>query len=83
MAKGSWRRNAPKTKAERRALLARCGSRAFLQPGKLKFPIMRKHGPCVVDCAGLKAAKSRASQYGHRAVAKKATAKASRAACGR
>lgn len=78
---GGWQRNAPRTKGERRALLARCGARAFLQPAKLKFPIMRKGGPCVPDCEGLRAAKLRAAQYGHRAVEKKADAKGSRAAC--
>jgi hypothetical protein len=77
----SWRSRAPKTKRERRALLARCGAKAFLQPSKLKFPIMAKRGPCVPDCAGLRAAKSRAAQYGHRTVAKKAEAKGKRASC--
>lgn len=76
-----WRARAPKLRSERRALLARCGSRAFLQPSKLKFPIMAKSGPCVVDCEALRAAKSRAAQFGHSAVAKKAESKGKRAAC--
>jgi hypothetical protein len=67
-----WAKRAPKTKAERKALKARCGAGAFLQPGKLAFPIMAKTGPCVPDCEGLRAAKSRAAQFGHRAIAKRA-----------
>lgn len=76
-----WRKLAPKSPSERRALLARCGKRAFLQPSKLKFPIMRKTGPCVVDCEGLRAAKARAAQYGHTSIAKKAEAKGKRGSC--
>lgn len=74
----SWSRRAPKTKVERKALLARCGRKAFLDPANLKFPIMAKSGPCVPDCAGLKAAKSRAGQF-HRRKIKAKAARAGRA----
>lgn len=76
-----WRRRAPKTKSEREALYARCGAKAFLDPKKLKFPIMAKSGSCVVDCEGLRAAKSRAGQYKHRKVKAKAARMGKRAAC--
>lgn len=57
-----WSKLAPKTVNERRALLRRCGRKAFLDPDNLKYPIMAKSGPCVVNCKGLRAAKSRAGQ---------------------
>lgn len=76
-----WRKHAPKTKSQREALFARCGRRAFLQPDKLKFPIMRKTGPCVPDCEGIRAAKSRAGQYHHRGVKAKANRLGKTAAC--
>jgi hypothetical protein len=76
-----WRRRAPHTKSERRALMARCGSKAFLDPKHLKFPIMAKNGPCVPDCEGIRAAKSRAAQFHHRKAKAKATRLGSRAAC--
>jgi hypothetical protein len=76
-----WRKLAPKTPHERRALLARCGAKAFLDPKNLKFPVMAKTGPCVVDCEGLRAAKSRAAQYKHRKVGAKAKRLGKRAAC--
>lgn len=58
-----WSKRAPKTKAQRRALLARCGRAAFLQPDKLKYPVMAKDGPCVIDCRGLRAALSWGARY--------------------
>jgi hypothetical protein len=76
-----WQKLAPKTPNERRALLARCGAKAFLDAKNLKFPVMAKHGPCVVDCEGLRAAKSRAKQYHHPKVAAKANRLGKRAAC--
>ena len=76
-----WRRRAPKTPTERRELLARCGAKAFLDPKNMKFPVMAKTGPCVVDCEGLRAAKSRARQYHHGKVATKASRMGKRAAC--
>ena len=61
-AKG-WSKRAPKTKKQRDALFQRCGSAAFLDAKNLKYPVMAKSGPCVLDCAGIRAALSRAGQY--------------------
>jgi len=76
-----WRKLAPKIPSERRALLARCGAKAFLEPKKLKFPIMAKTGPCVVDCEGLRTAYARAKQFRHTKAAAKAKRLGKRAAC--
>ena len=76
-----WRAAAPKTLEQRRRLLARCGKRAFLDPANLKYPVMAKSGPCVIDCRGLRAAKSRAGQYHHRSLEKKATRLGRRVSC--
>jgi len=81
VAKRGWSRRAPKTKREREALYARCGAKAFLDPKNLKFPVMAKAGPCKPDCAGVKAARSRAKQYRRGKIAGKAKRLASRAAC--
>lgn len=67
-----WGKLSPKTVSERRALLARCGVKAFLSPSKLKFPVMGKTGPCVVDCEGLRSALARAAQFKHPSAEKKA-----------
>jgi len=76
-----WRKLAPKTTGERRVLLARCGAKAFLDPKNLKFPVMAKTGPCVVDCEGLRAAKARAAQFKHRKISAKAERLSRRTAC--
>lgn len=76
-----WRARAPKTQQQRRKLHARCGNKAFLDPKNLKYPVMAKSGPCVIDCQGLRAAKSRAGQYHHRKLEKKADRLAKSAAC--
>jgi hypothetical protein len=76
-----WRKAAPKIPSERRALLARCGKKAFLEPSKLKFPIMPKHGACRPDCEGLRSAFARANQYGHTTIAARARKKAKAARC--
>jgi hypothetical protein len=76
-----WGKRAPKTKKQREALLKRCGPGAFLDPKNLKYPIMPKSGKCVIDCQGLRAAKSRAGQYHHRKLERKASKLASSAAC--
>ena len=57
-----WHKVSPKTMKQRRQLFDRCGRKAFLDPKNLSFPIIAKSGPCVVDCQGLLAAKSRAAQ---------------------
>jgi hypothetical protein len=54
-----WAKRAPSRVSARRELKKRCGAKAFLLPGELKYPIMAKSGPCTIDCQGLRAAKSR------------------------
>jgi hypothetical protein len=60
MPRKKWSQIAPKTVGQRRALLKRCGRKAFLDPDNLTYPIMAARGPCVPNCEGLKAARSRA-----------------------
>ena len=76
-----WRKRAPHLLSERRALKARCGAKAFLDPKRLKFPIVAKSGGCAVDCAGLEAAIRRAGQFKHRKVEAKGKRMGKRAAC--
>lgn len=76
-----WAKRAPKLVSERRALLARCGAKAFLDPKRLKFPIMAKSGACIVDCQGLRVAKARAAQFHHRTMVAKADKVGDRSAC--
>jgi len=81
-----WRSVAPHLRSEKEALYERCGAKAFLapnkrDPGKSKFPVMAKHGPCEVDCRGLRAAKSRAAQYHHGKAKAKANRLGKSAAC--
>lgn len=77
-----WRARSPRTITERRQLRARCGTKAFLLPAKLKFPVVPKRGPgCAVDCQGLRAAKARAAQLGYKTVARKADRMGRAAAC--
>ena len=78
-AKG-WARRAPKKPKDRRELLYRCGARAFLDPKKMKYPIMGKNAPCVIDCTGVRAAESRAGRYAPR-LATKAKKIGRRAGC--
>jgi hypothetical protein len=70
-AKG-WGSRAPKTVGERRALRARCGPRAFLDPEGLRFPVIAKRGRCLLDCQGLKAALGRAKARRYRSIVAKA-----------
>lgn len=83
-AKG-WGKVAPKTRSARRRLLARCGRKAFLQPGakpEPKYPVVSKYTrDCKPDCRGLLAAKRRADQYDHPSLARKAQRMAKQAGC--
>jgi hypothetical protein len=72
-----WR--GPKTKRARRAQAARCGSKCFLQPKRLGFPVC--DAACKPSCAGLRAAFSRARQTHRPAVAKAATRLACKLSC--
>jgi hypothetical protein len=62
-----WSRVAPKHVGDRSALLAKCGHRCFLGPGKT-FPICPRLGTessnnCKVDRRGVVAAYSRAREW--------------------
>ena len=83
-----WSRIAPKTVGERSAVLAKCGRRCFLGPGKT-FPICARLGSgsgsgsartCKVDRRGVAAAYSRAREWAAITARKKgSSAKAARA----
>jgi hypothetical protein len=76
-----WKRRAPKSSADRRHLRDRCGSSAFLVPGRLKYPVMAKAGPCQLDCIGLRAAALRAQLQRRPQLAAKARRIAKRSKC--
>jgi hypothetical protein len=61
-----WSRIAPKSIGDRRAVLAKCGRRCFLGPGK-SFPICARlgsgSGSCKIDRRGVAAAYSRAREW--------------------
>jgi hypothetical protein len=80
-----WSRVAPKSVGDRRDVLAKCGRRCFLGPGK-SFPICARlgsgsgTGPCKIDRRGVAAAYSRAREWAAITARKKRTSmKAARA----
>jgi len=58
-----WGAKKPNTQAERKELKKKCGSKCFLSPKDLKFPICGTD--CVEDCNALVAAKIRGAQWGY------------------
>ena len=70
-----WSRVAPKTVGERSALMAKCGRRCFLGPGKT-FPVCARlgagPGSCKIDRRGVAAAYSRAREWASITARKKA-----------
>jgi hypothetical protein len=76
-----WARAKPKTKAQRTALYARCGARAFLDPKRLKYPVVAAGGGCQPDCRGIRSAKSRAAAQHKPRIVKKADRIAASVAC--
>lgn len=66
-----WSKQAPKLRSERKTMLSKCGSKCFLLPTKMKFPICSKN-TCKLSCKGIVSAKIRASQWKYRDVAKQA-----------
>ena len=66
-----WAKASPKTKKSRRSVKSKCGSRCFLLPSELKFPVC--DSSCKVSCRGLVSAKVRAGQYKYKAVYNKAS----------
>lgn len=71
-----WKRQSPHRKSEKRLLLDRCGSKAFLMPKSLKFPVVSvsqaRNRKCAISPKGTLAAYQRAQQYGYPGIAKKA-----------
>ena len=68
-----WRAQAPHSINPRRKLMERCGEGAFLEPKKLKFPIVpAKSKVCKPSCKGIESALVRAKQNKHPSAAKKA-----------
>lgn len=76
----SWSKIAPKTKTQRKTVASKCGKKkCFLLPEKLKFPICNKE--CQVSCQGLRAAKTRAAQWGYQSVYNAVTKKSQTKKC--
>jgi hypothetical protein len=79
-----WSRVAPRTIGDRSAVLAKCGRRCFLGPGKT-FPICQRLGAgnaktCKIDRRGVQAAYSRAREWASITARKKGSSmKAARA----
>ena len=57
-----WSKMSPKLISQRRKMKRVCGSKCFLQPGKLAYPICPK-GSCKINCKGLSAAYVRSRQW--------------------
>ena len=55
-----WREMKPHTKRQRKSMLKKYGSRCFLLPKELKYPICNKYTG-KIECVGLAAAQSRAA----------------------
>lgn len=58
-----WDKSKPKKRSDRKKLSKRCGSKCFLSPKDLKYPICSKSGDCAIQCSGLVAAKARSAQH--------------------
>lgn len=71
-----WSNVAPKTVSDRSALMAKCGRRCFLGPGKT-FPVCARlgsgSGDCKIDRRGVVAAYSRAREWASITARKKRT----------
>lgn len=79
-----WARVAPKLRSQRRKLKEKCGSKCFLSPKDLKFPVCKKtsrKGKCNASCSGILSAYRRARQYKHSAIANKALRLAKKKRC--
>ena len=70
-----WGALSPKKGRGRNELYEKCGSKCYMDPENLKFPICPDlkftKGKCVLDRRGLQAAKQRAQQYGYTKIADK------------
>src|SRR4029079_15298383 len=71
-----WAASAPQKGTERHLLKQKCGNKAFLLPEREAYPVMdalrNTNAKCVYRCEALNAAKNRARQYHHPAIANKA-----------
>ena len=68
-------RKALRKTTNRKALLERCGEKAFLKPDELKFPIVSMFSSsCEPNCKMLYAAYTRANQWGYSDIAARAAA---------
>jgi hypothetical protein len=78
-----WTALAPRSTNPRRNLKSKCGSKCFLSPRDLKYPICSKNTKsCKPDCRGLLAAKIRSSQSGRApSIARKADSIGRRMKC--
>jgi hypothetical protein len=65
-----WARASPKRGKQREKLLSKCGSKSFLSPKNLKFPVMTSD--CKYSPAGLQSAYNRAKQWNYPKIAAKA-----------
>jgi hypothetical protein len=65
-----WGNKSPNRKWKRREMYAKYGSRCFLSPKNLKFPICDRNG--LIDRRGVESAYVRAKQYKYADVARKA-----------
>lgn len=74
--KRSWHEMAPKRGRERAAMKSKCGATCFLDAKNLKYPVCpmskARRPICRRNALGLKAAASRAGQYHHPALVRKA-----------
>lgn len=70
-----WSSASPQKGKERQELFNRCGSKCFLLPQSLGYPVcdsLRLNKTCKFNCSGILAAKIRANQFHKRSVAKSA-----------
>ena len=52
----AWMTRKPKTTRDREDLNDVCGTKCFLQPAALKYPVCSKDNTCKIDCDGVRAA---------------------------
>jgi hypothetical protein len=52
----AWMTRKPKTTRDREDLYEACGTKCFLQPKVLKYPVCAKDNTCKIDCDGVRAA---------------------------
>ncbi|RLE43861.1 hypothetical protein DRJ19_01845 [Candidatus Woesearchaeota archaeon] len=74
-----WPERMPRTTSERRYILETYGREAFLDPDGLRYPVVNMDGE--YDCMGIRAAYTRAKQYGEEKIAKKALRLAKKLGC--